>query len=109
MIICMKVMTTLFHYIIIVSLVLFTIKPLLSYEQSKQPFPIQYTTTHSKCSSGTTTVSACQMSIFYTITEEQITKNLYLFILAGLLCYNYRQLKSTSPHSRLFKPPILSH
>lgn len=105
----MKGMTKLLHYIIVLSLVLFAIKPLLSYEQPKQsPATTQYST-QNKCSGTSTTVSPCQSSACYTLTEAAFIKNAYFLIFSGLLTFIYLRFSSNSPHTRLFKPPILSY
>lgn len=105
----MKSMTRLFHYIVVFSLVLFAIKPLLRYESAKQTLPTTQYSAVSKCSGGTTTsVSSCPAGACYTLTEESRVAHLYVLILAGLLFFIYRQLSSSSPYSRLFKPPIFT-
>ncbi|WED43633.1 hypothetical protein [Legionella cardiaca] len=103
-------MSKLFHYLIIVSLVLLAIKPLLRFDFSKQMLSTtQYTTTNSKCSGNSPTTSFCQTSVCYTLANEERLESLYLYIFAGLLYFIYVQLNSISPYSRLFKPPILSY
>ncbi|WP_028373853.1 hypothetical protein [Legionella lansingensis] len=105
-------MPKLLHFIMMASLVLFTIKPLLLlyHDHQKQASPQAQYTVGTKCSGRTTTtLSYCQSSHCYVLAENAHIDGFYLFILSGLLFFVYTQLTSSSPRSRLFKPPICLH
>ncbi|WP_214608441.1 hypothetical protein [Legionella maceachernii] len=62
--------------------------------------------TTSDCSSRTSSISYCQLSTYYTLTENELNTAPFLFILAGALFFVLTQLTSNSPLSQPFKPPI---
>lgn len=66
-----------------------------------------YTTPVSDCSSRTSTVSLCQVSLYCMLVEEELASMGYLFIALGLLFFIITPLISNSPYRRKLKPPIL--
>lgn len=105
----MKTTIHLFYYVIIASLVLFSIKPLLRHGTSPQSLATMQYSTVNKCSGGVNTaLSSCQTSTNYTLAEWEISADLYSLIFAGLLFFVYKKIRCFPPYFRLFKPPILS-
>lgn len=96
------------NYLILFSMVLFTVKPVLSHLIENQvQQKTQYSATSSPCSSRTAIVSSCALSWLYTLAEDEFGIEAYLFLLAGLLYYSVTKFTYNSPIFSLFKPPIL--
>jgi hypothetical protein len=96
------------NYLILLSMVLFTVKPVLSHLIENQiQQKAQYSATSSPCSSRTAVVSSCASSWLYTVAEDEYGVEAYLFLLAGLLYYSVVNFTYNSPIFSLFKPPIL--
>lgn len=105
----MKALFKTINYIILLSMVLFILKPAFVHSIEKIiQNKTQYTSTSSPCSSRTMTLSSCSASLQYTLAENELGVDGYLFLLAGILSYFIIRTKYNSPVSSLFKPPILN-
>ena len=103
----MKVSIKLFHMLMVISLAFLSLKPVLTSVSEKTTIPTaHYSTAANDCSSRSSVVSYCQVFSYYTLTENESFPAPYLFILTGALFFILIQLSSSSPISRLFRPPI---
>ncbi|MBA2653199.1 MAG: hypothetical protein H0U73_13185 [Tatlockia sp.] len=103
----MKTQLKFLHYLVIVSLIFFSLKSLLPIANTNTlDTTPHYSTMTTDCSSRTPLISHCQLLSYYTLTENEIQTAPYLFILAGSLFFLVIQHSTDSLKSRLFKPPI---